>query len=103
MIYKRITNREAVDLFLRGDKRLRVSTTGCRPYEVPPEALAKVFAEGSKFDFYIEQEPKRAAGSFIVEGQSLTGQLSLSPIAIDYLLRDFPLGTRVKVTVEEMF
>lgn len=101
MRYKKITNREAVELFLAGSC-IYVKPPG---YDIPVLVArtieARDFSKDSKCEFYVSAEPKRSvfnAEVVLVDGLRLTKTLRIGPTE----LNDLPEGTKVRVTIEEV-
>ena len=100
MKYKKITNREAVELFLAGSDKLRVKPPGFNtPMRLSKDIPAIEFADDSKCEFYVEYEPLKA--SFDTVLTNMCGNKTLRDFDIR-MFQPLSLGTRVRVTIEEV-
>ena len=100
MKYKKITNREAVELFLAGSDKLRVLPPGfITPVLLSKDIPAMEFADDSSCEFYTEYEPLKA--SFDTVLTNVLGNKTLRDFDIR-IFQPLSIGSRVRVTIEEV-
>lgn len=103
MTYKRISSEEAARLCLAGSEKVRFCPgypDGLPKLKLDQSATVSMFLDGSGYEFYIEQKPKR------LEFVSVVEQLNNATWRVRELegriCRSFDSGTKVQVTIEEI-
>lgn len=104
MKYKKITNKEAMELFLSGSDKLRVKPPGFNvPVILAEDIPARYFINDSNQEFYIAYEQKKFSYDTKIVNTDASASLCLTIPDLSKMLYlgGFSSGTRISVTIEE--
>jgi hypothetical protein len=109
MLFKEISKKEAIELFLSEPERLYYLDGGAGSVVIGPlsklsDMLATSFRADSARKFYVKREPVRVYyETDVIQGiRSEDYEVKLATSANYHVKQEFKPGTRVRVTIEEL-